>query len=464
MDLFSRRGFIGAAMLGTGVVAAAAGDGVSDDTSALQEAANEGGVIELRAGTYRITQPIILDTTRQGYAGIRGPMGAARIVMEGPGPAIRVVGGHEGTADPGSVRDHTWDRERFPVLSGFEVLGAHPEADGIELERTMQALIDGVLIRKCRYGVHLVIRNRNVIVAHCHIYDCGDSGIFMDDCNLHQFNIIGNHISYCARAGIRQWNGDVHNVQITGNDIEYNAGSTEGMSGEIVLENPDSGMISEYTIASNTIQARPEHPGANVVIARRDGDGSIGCFSITGNVLGSRDRNIYACHAERALTITGNTIYCGVACNVHLESCAHVNVSGNTVLYSHANFGDRNGILLEDCRACRIDGNIVRAKEAGSPERGGDVTLLRCRDIMVTGNQILSPKYRGAYLEDCTRCRVSDNVVVADEGNGDGLVAASAVAGGVGNHIMHNSVQPGKDGPVVCDEEANRADGNHPLL
>lgn len=454
---------MGAAMLGPGMVAAAAGDGVTDDTAALQETANAGGVIELQPGTYRITQPLVLDTTRQGYAGVRGPMGAARIVMEGPGPAIRVVGAHDGTADPGSVRDHTWDRERFPVLSGFEILGAHPEADGIELERTMQALIDGVLIRKCRHGVHLVTRNRNVIIANCHIYECGDSGIFMDGCNLHQFNITGNHISYCARAGIRQWNGDVHNVQITGNDIEYNAGWTDGMSGEILLENPDSGMISEYTIASNTIQARPEHPGANVVIARRDGDGSIGCFSITGNVLGSRDKNIYARHAERALTITGNTIYCAVACNVHLESCAHVNMSGNTVLYSHANFGDRNGIVLEDCTACRIDGNIVRAKEAGSPESGGDVALRRCRAIMVTNNQILSPKYRGVYLEDCTRCRVSGNAVAADEGDDAAMLAAITVAGGGGNQIVHNSVSTGKDGAVVCDGERNRVESNYPV-
>ena len=115
----------------------AVGDGVVDDTAALQHALEAGdGVLELDKGTYRITAPLVLDTTRQGYMGVRGRSGTSRILMAGPGPAIQVVGNHLGTARPASYESHTWDQERMPILEGFEFVGEHPEAIGIELRKT----------------------------------------------------------------------------------------------------------------------------------------------------------------------------------------------------------------------------------------------------------------------------------------------------------------------------------------
>ena len=463
MASLSRRGFMGTAMLAPGVAAAGAvGDGNADDTAALQEAAAQGGVLDLAPGTYRITKPVVLDTTKTGYTGVRGAQGTARIVMAGPGPAIRVVGGHEGTADPNSVAEHTWESERFPVLTGFEVVGAHAEADGIELLRTMQCVIDGVSIRECRYGIHLVMRNRNPIIANCHIYNCTDSGIFMDGCNLHQFNIVGNHISYCGHGGIRQFNGDVHNVQITGNDIEYNAGF-DGISGEILLEAPDSGLISEYTIASNTIQARPEHLGSNIAVLGRDNDYTIGCFAITGNVLGSRNKNVYLRNAGRGFTITGNTIYTGKLMNLHLQHCENVLISGNSVQSSSARhgFGDANGIVLEDCAGCMVDANILRAAHAGSEEHGGDISLVRCRDTAVQSCQVFSPRFRGIYLEDCARCRIANNSVLAEQDPAR-MRAAIAVTGDCKNNmVLHNAVSRGTETCIAgCDGKHNVADGN----
>src|SRR5205085_11225813 len=55
----------------------------------------------------------------------------------------------------------------------------------------------------CRHGIHLVKRDRNVIVADCHIYNNTGAGIFFDGVNLHQTNVHGNHISYCKQGGVR---------------------------------------------------------------------------------------------------------------------------------------------------------------------------------------------------------------------------------------------------------------------
>jgi len=209
------------------------------------------GLVKLPAGSYNITKPIVIDLTQTGFRGIRGVGGKTRIIMIGQRPVFRIVGNHQGTADPNYFKAHTREGERFPVISEIEILGKHQKTDGIALFRTMQCTIQNVFIRDCSYAIHLQERNHNFLIANSHIYNGRDTGILMDKCNLHQINIIVNHISYNKRAGIRQLDGDVHNVQITENDIEYNWGSKD-TSGEIVLEAPE-GIISEYTIASNTI-------------------------------------------------------------------------------------------------------------------------------------------------------------------------------------------------------------------
>ena len=436
----------------------AAGDGAADDTDALQQAADDGAPLELGSGTFRITKPIVLDTTKHGYTAVHGAHGTSRIVMAGPGPALQVVGDHRGTADPASFEQHTWDRERFPLLSGFEVLGDHEQADGIQLLRTMQCTIRNVLVRKCRYGIHLVERNRNFILADTHIYDCADTGLFLDHVSLHQTNIYGNHISYCKRAGIRQLNGDVHNIQITGNDIEYNFGWPEGNSGEILLEVPESGLISEYTIASNTIQAKPEARGANLFIQGRALQDIPYCISevaVTGNVIGSRDQSIFIADGALQVAITGNTIYGGSASNVHVRNSTGVLIGSNGILPMGRiayRSKPKGGIWLENCADCLINGNIINDHAFGDQHRGGSVTLDRCRDVTLTGCQIHRPTSRGVYINHGVRCVVSQNTIT-DARDATTMLAAIEVAGASqSNVIQHNTLTTGTRSAVVCHE------------
>ena len=61
----------------------AKGDGITDDTLALQRAIDETGVLELGKGSYLVSAPLLLDTTQRGYVGVRGAQGTSRIVMTG---------------------------------------------------------------------------------------------------------------------------------------------------------------------------------------------------------------------------------------------------------------------------------------------------------------------------------------------------------------------------------------------
>jgi len=457
----------------------AVGDGKVDDTDALQHAVDDGdGVLELSKGTYRVTRPIVLDARKHGYLGVRGQQGTARIVMAGAGPAFQIIGDHQGTAAPDSFQPHTWDRERMPVVTGLEILGEHPEADGIELRRTMQATIQNLLIRRCRYGIHLVERNRNFVLNAAHIYDCHDTGVFFDQCNLHQVIIAASHISYCKRAGIRQLNGDVHNIQITGNDIEYNSGyydpgyyetgysgPGQELSGEIVLEAPE-GIISEYTIASNTIQATLDAPGANVMIFGKaeDPPSGIRLVTITGNVLGSRDRNIVIDHGSR-ISITGNTIYGGQQLNCEFCNSRFITFGSNSCFSRPASYASEttDGILLDKCVGCSLVGNVLNDCRLGNEETGGAITVRDSHNIAISACQILNPHFRGIDVTNSSRCNISGNSIHEAKGTGRLLTAIRIAGDGSENWVHGNSVSVGANGDIQCNALNTRVEGNHAI-
>jgi polygalacturonase len=343
----------------------AAGDGTTDDTEAIRHAVRDGdGVLHFPPGSYLITATIEIKLDESGPLGIDGSSGTARVLMTGPGPAFRVIGTHGGTGDPNSVKGSVYPKQRLPTIKNIEIEGVHPEADGIEMIETLQSVFEGVLIRRCRHGIRLTQRNRNVLISHCHIYDNTGVGIFLDHVNLHQINIASCHISYNRIGGIRIEGSQIRNLQITGNDIEYNnhvRHNTEPEpTAEIYVDTTEPGAsVNEITIASNTIQATVSPDGCNIRIleAADDSERPPGLCSISGNIIGSQENNI------------------------HLSGCYGITISGNCI-YS---CGNRN-LLIEDSRQINIGTNMFRRH---TPKMGTGVRIVRSTDVTVTGCSIL---------------------------------------------------------------------------
>ena len=411
------------------------GDGVADDTAALQHTIDSGdGVLRLNKGTYRITKSLVLDLTKTGFGGVRGEGGTSRIVMAGAGPAIRVIGDHQGTASPSSVQAHTWDKERFPTINGIEIVGEHPDAVGIELRKTMKCVISQVLVRRCRIAVHLVERNRDFVLTDAHLYDNHEIGLFFDRCNLHQIIVQGCHISWNKVAGIKSLGGDVHNLQIVGNDIEYNNSTAGGSKTPPPDGHPDGseiwfdatdGVISEVTISGNTIQATVQTGGANIRVVgaevqrpqtadapKTQKADTAHLINITGNVLGSQWRAVELRNVSR-VTITGNTIYDSADLSIFAARSAGIVVNGNAFVWrGNESEPPKDGLRFEDCDNVLLSGLATQRFCAGSAERGAAVTFVRCSDCGVSDCQILDPLHRGLELEDCVRCRVANNTIV----------------------------------------------------
>ena len=415
----------------------AKGDGVADDTAALQHSIDSGdGVLRLNKGTYRITKPLVLDLTKTGFRAVRGEGGTSRIVMAGAGPAIRVIGDHQGTASPSSVQLHTWEKERFPTINGIEIVGEHPDSVGIELRKTIKCVISQVLVRRCRIAVHLVERNRDFVLTDSHLYDNHEIGLFFDRCNLHQIIVQGCHISWNKVAGIKSLGGDVHNLQIVGNDIEYNNATAGGSSkppadlsqhpgGSEIWFDATDGVISEVTISGNTIQATVQTGGANIRVIGAEVErpqradalktqkvDTAHLINITGNVLGSQWRAVELRNVSR-VTITGNTIYDSADLSVFAAKSAGIVVSGNVFVWrGNDSEPPKDGLRFEDCDNVLLSGLATQRFCSGSPERGAAVTFVRCSDCGVSDCQILDPLHRGLELEDCVRCRIANNTIV----------------------------------------------------
>lgn len=440
----------------------AVGDGETDDTEAIQ-AAVDVHLAELRfpKGVYRITKTITIDLDRVGPASISAD-GTATIVMAGPGPAFRFVGTHEGTADPTTVQPSVWQRERTPMVDGIEIVGEHPHACGIEASGTMQLTITRTTVREALHAVHLVKRNRNVIVSNCHLYHNRGIGIFLDRLNLHQINVIGSHVSYNEGGGIVARESEIRNLQIGTCDIEGNMGGADSKPTANILLDSTGESVAEVAIVGCTIQHSHEAPdSANIRIDCKSKPRPFtdelrhGFITIADNVLSDVQVNVELRNA-RGVTVTGNTFWKGFRHNLFVEGCQNV-VLANNVFDRNPRYhyqdgaAARLGIVFRDSADCTITGNHVH--DVG--EVPAAISLARCRRMNVTGCTILNFGQCGLLFDDVSDSRVSD-CLIHDARSREKPAVSINVTGGHGNMIVNNLLGD----PFTIDSTKHHVAGN----
>lgn len=448
----------------------AVGDGIVDDTVAIQHAIDDGsGYLELPPGDYRIERSLVVDLKKCGRTGINGSGGTARLLMAGAGPAIKLLGTHASSADPLKFRPEEWLKERMPTIQDLEIVGQHVDSAGIEIQGVMQPTITGVLIREVDTAIRVTDRARNVLISHCHLYHNRGIGIHMDAVNLHQVVIASNHISYCGRSGIRIDNSEVRNLQITGNDIEYNNHRSHPnqdpntLTGEILID-VQEGSVREGTICSNTIQATYSPNGANIRFLGQNDEWNqkAGMWTITGNLIGSQSYNIHLQKA-RGITITGNHMYSAHVRNVLVEGCRNIVMNGNCFGHN-PDYKDKEictglevnnsedvvmtGMLIEDARSGQ---NTV--KDAIPVQRTALVSLNDCRRMTLSALHLVNPSPVGIELTNCSDTQISNCTILrTDEAD---KLKNSITWGGAGSGNMLSTCRVGS--AVKIDEAADVA-------
>lgn len=404
------------------------------------------GALHLPAGTFRISRPLEVRLGEHGWTALRGAS-ATRLVMAGPGPAIRFLGSHAGTADPPSFESRVWDRERFPQVEGFEITGEHPEADGIEARGVMQLTISRMLLRQLRHGVRLVERNRNVLIADSHIYDNRGIGIFYDHVNLHQSNISACHISYNREGGIVARGGDVRNIHVSGCDIEANMAPDQPATANILFDCQD-GTVAEAAIVGCTIQHEAKSPNsANIrflgagSVTRRGERLAVQCGHITiaNNVLSDVHVNLEL-RGVRGATVTGNTCWQGYSHNWLLDDCQQVVLTGN-VLERNPLYGytaeTRNGVLIKNCR----DLTLANLQLHATLDCPAGIHVENCQRLHVADCTILDCDGAGLFLDQVRDSRIAGCLIRDDRPNVAAPSVPIRIRGGANNAIEHNTLR-----------------------
>jgi hypothetical protein len=301
----------------------------------------------------------------------------------------------------------------------------------------MKATFSKLLIREALHGIHLVTRNRNVIVSDCHLYKNRGAGLFLDDVDLHQINVSNSHVSYNAAGGIVVRAGNVRNLQVSGCDLEGNmpldaeTAQDAPPSANVLIDcTGGSGGTAEVAITDCTIQhTHAARDSANIRFVGQDrADRRWGHLVIANNVMSDVQVNVDL-RLARGVSIVGNTFWKGVRHDLRVVRSTNV-VIGPNVMDRNPRYRDEaladGGVLLNDCRDCTITGlhvNGVRRKPAG-------VILEKCRRVNVTGCTILDCDHAGLLLEDVTESRVSDCLISSDRPDAASWQPIRVVGGG----------------------------------
>lgn len=418
------------------------GDGVADDTAAVQRLVDAGGAVRMPRGSYRLTQTVQIDLEKTGFISLSGD-GVARFIMAGTGPAFHFKGTHEGTADPQSLKPNVFERQRTPMVDGIEIVGAHAEADGIQATGTMQLTISRVSVHEARHGIHLTVRNRNVIISDCHLYHNSGIGVYYDAVDLHQSNIVGSHISYNAGGGVVTRGGGVRNLHIGTCDIESNMTPEAPPSANVLIDCTD-GSTAEVSIVGCTIQHNPSPGAANVRFIGKGkprdetDDTRWGHLTIADNVLSDVEISVDLQHVRGAV-ITGNTFGVGYEHDLRMEDCCNIAIGSNTFdrnppYYRGKSEAVKGGLLFRRCADMTLTGlhvNGIRSHPAA-------VVIEDSSTFNVSGCSILDSDGHGLLLRNTSDSLISSCLI---RDRRPGATAKSLhIEGGSDNETANNKL------------------------
>jgi hypothetical protein len=325
----------------------------------------------------------------------------------------------------------------------------------------MQPTILNILIRRCRHGIRIVRRCRNIVIAGCHVSDNSGVGIFLDRVNLHQINVTGNHVSYCKQGGIVIRSSEVRNIQICGNDIEYNHDEKSETSADVLFDSRE-GTVREGTIVGNTIQALPTPGGANVRLlgVGRDNPNATGLLAITGNLIGSQETALHLV-ACRAMVVSGNSLYSGFRHALLAEDAEHLVLSGNSIDHNPDYKGTSDDrVVLRGCRNVTMTGLLHQHTRVAGGEVPASWEVRDCRNVSITGCQVMGARVRGIAVHNSAVVRLADCTIRGPQIAAGYRTAIEVDAASRNVLVVNNFLGRGSEGELQLPRDAGTASGN----
>lgn len=399
------------------------GDGVTDDTNALQALVNTYSSIILPPDlTLKITNTIVINTAIcSAFDGC-----GSKILVSGNFPAFRIDGTltSDMTANPNTLRPAIMNDEGGFILSNCKIQG-NGNGTGIVLDGCFKPSIKGCYLHGLNDGIVIKNQCRDVVIVENHIYSCLNDGIKIDSsANIHQCNINDNIINYATNCIHFDKPVYTANFQIVGNDIEISSYPTETMAVArcilIDCDTSDTSIITniqEIEIVGNTIQG---HSKSDAIIEFTGGAAKtrhITEVSITGNHISNSTKNLIVIENVSNLCISGNTMMSA------FEHCISIKDNNTIISITDNNCNNCGGFVkvLESVTRLIIMGNLSDTSTADPYDlEGPSITNA------IVSNNIVSGASTGMVVNPtkATRCVVSNNIV----GSGNYTLSQSVTA------------------------------------
>lgn len=391
----------------------AVGDGVTDDTAAIQAAIDSGAgktILFPEGNTYLISSPLTL-YSNSTY------MGGAKIKQKN---SANISG------------------SLFSGTSLNNIL-----IDGLELDANQSNNAAAQT-----YGIILELGNNNTI-RNCYIHDTTQSGIQLE--SESGSKIVSNHIIDCGiNLGtdnhgimvISTTSTPLSNILISGNIVDnaYRKG--------ITVYNASPGVVSSVVISNNVV-SNCNTGGIYVSNPSAAVNGFITGVCITGNNCSNNYVNILISTAS-GCTVSGNTcIATSGGQGIFSADIKYSSFSGNSVVSSDADGLKLIGITVP-CTGNSITGNMISlSSQAGSGSYHA-INLNGATYSCITGNTLLgedaSPKQGYGILEagSSNYNRISDNSIYNTQSGSQVLIAGNNTSYNINSALLNgfNIVSP----------------------
>lgn len=328
------------------------GDGVTDDTNALQTLINVGGGVRLPTGLkIKITEPIEIDTeTLDFFDG-----GNSTFIASGNFNAFEISGSAVSpcTGDPVG-KDDLVKKEAGFVFQNCKITSSAQTGVGIYMSNTYKARIENCYVYYTNVSLQIANVHRDMIISNCAFYAFQQYGIYFDSTSdVHQCNINGNTIQQGTYGIYFNDPAQIANIQITGNDIEFGYYPTSNYTSQRGLYaysgNTKSGQFSEIEICGNTIQGHAK--STNIIEFVGGTNRYIEHTSIVGNhISNTTGGNIILLTKVSGFTCCGNTFKDGGYVYA-ITNCQYVAITGEAatnVTGISTQSGTNTGVVVDN--------------------------------------------------------------------------------------------------------------------
>lgn len=394
----------------------AAGDGVTNDTAAIQAALDASNDVYFPPGTY-----MIQGSAGSYYAGIK-PKSNQRLWLS-KGATLRQIDTSNSHYAVILVKDKENVEIRGGTVQGDRLTSGtfSSYGMGISIQNSDNVLVEGVTIKDCSCDGIYVGNNyivdtdsTGVRMVSNHISNNGRQGISVVaglNCVL-QGNVISNINGQMPQGGIDiepNANTRCENISIIGNVVRdcYGYGIMVGRNTDVVATSTLFGIsvvgnniihCARLNVEAGTMDASPTSAAGLMI------QNCHGCTMSNNNVIDSEFFGIYL-NVCKYCVISGNTVIGSMKHGMRILVASHNNIQGNYIFGSSRWSNNQNrGINIEAGSVYNnIQGNTVRCntEQANNANYGINVSS-GCDNNIITNNDLYDAGNTGDLYDDAT--------------------------------------------------------------